>query len=251
MPTKIEWADESWNPVTGCTKISEGCKNCYAERMAKRLAGRFGYSVNEPFRVTWHEDKLQKPFNWRKPRRVFVCSMGDLFHPDVETYWIKRVFWMMMSTSNTHHVFLVLTKRPQRMRYILRVELAYDWDRGNPPSNIWLGVSVENQKRADERIPILLDIPAAVRFVSCEPLLGTVNIRQYLPQVCAIHQLVHRHGRDCLKKLDRYGLDWVIVGAETGPKARPVPLDLLPFRIIRDACQDAKVPAKTQRFHSS
>ncbi len=114
MPSKIEWTDETWNPVTGCTPISPGCDHCYAERMAKRLAGRYGYPKDEPFKVTCHEDKMNEPFGWKKPKRVFVCSMGDLFHPDVEPWQQYRIFKNAYDLRN-RHTFIFLTKRPIRM----------------------------------------------------------------------------------------------------------------------------------------
>jgi len=185
--TKIEWTEYSWNPVTGCTPASEGCKNCYAKRMATRLKGRYGYPEDEPFKVTLHPEKLKEPLKWKKPRRVFVCSMGDLFHEQVPDEYIAKVWEVMNNASQ--HTFLVLTKRPQRMKDFLARLGWYIHDRDGYPmeavldeggkytlKNVWLGVTAENQQRADERIPILLQIPAAVRFVSIEPMLGPVVI---------------------------------------------------------------------------
>lgn len=185
--TKIEWTEYSWNPVTGCTPASEGCQNCYAKRMATRLKGRYGYPEDEPFKVTLHPEKLKEPLKWKKPRRVFVCSMGDLFHEQVPDEYIAKV-WEVMSNAS-QHTFLVLTKRPQRMKDFLARLGWYIHDRDGYPmeavldeggkytlKNVWLGVTAENQQRADERIPILLQIPAAVRFVSIEPMLGPVVI---------------------------------------------------------------------------
>jgi len=227
MPTKIEWAEESWNPVTGCSRVSEGCANCYAERMAKRLAGRCGYPADDPFRVTFHEDKLPAPLHWKKPRVVFVCSMGDLFHEDV-TYEELTMVWNVMLEADWH-LFLVLTKRPERMREFIRV----------PLPNVWLGVSAENQARADERIPVLLSIPAAKRFVSIEPMLGPVELGEYLYSdydVAAMdNQLLTP-----LEGFKHIKLDWVIVGGESGPGARPIHPDWA--RSVRDQCRDAGVP---------
>ena len=172
--TKIEWADKVWNPVTGCTPISEGCEHCYAERMAKRLAGRFGYPEDEPFRVTYHEDKLTEPSSWKSPKRVFVCSMADLFHEDVSFDYLYRVFSVMGECPQ--HTFMILTKRPERMKAFFDGHQILDYI-----PYVWLGVTCENQARADERIPILLQIPAAVRFVSLEPMLGPVDLGAYLP----------------------------------------------------------------------
>ena len=208
MPTKIEWATEVWNPVTGCTKISPGCDHCYAERMAKRLAGRAGYPKEDPFQVIWRSDRLEQPLYWKQRRRVFVCSMGDLFHPDVPFRFIGDVWHTMWMAQ---HIFLVLTKRPERMLEFLS-------SRHSPLSllgNVWLGVSAENQETADERIPILLECPAAVRFVSVEPMLGAVDISG-----CA--------------------LDWVICGCESGPKRRPMNVEWA--RDLRKQCAAAGVP---------
>jgi len=247
MSTKIEWCDEVWNPVTGCTKVSAGCKNCYAERMAKRLAGRFGYPpAPDQFKVTLHPELLNKPLGWKKPRRVFVNSMSDLFHEDVPFEFIDFVFLIAESTSE--HIHSILTKRPDRMRmyftYVQGTHLG-DWNahfdlavRGLrklldnrsvglyhkklrnlsyksdwPLSNVWLGVSVEDQKTANERLPILVETPAAKRFVSCEPLLGPVDLAEWISP--------------CAGNCDgqKYPIDWVIVGGESGPGARPMEIE--------------------------
>ncbi len=263
MPTKIEWATETWNPVTGCTPVSEACQNCYAKRMANRLRGRFGYPEDEPFRVTLHPEKLGEPLRWKKPRRVFVCSMGDLFHEDVPDKIIYKIFEIMANAQWIHgHTFMVLTKRPQRMKYIID---AISRDISNqkgmkfsfPLKNIWLGVTAENQKRADERIPILLQIPAAVRFISIEPMLGPVDL------TCIIIDPAHGieffggtvtysisanvlRGKQFLNGLggvitkDYKRIDWVICGGETGPKARPMHPEWV--RSLRDQCQAAGTP---------
>lgn len=180
MPTKIEWCDETWNPITGCTPISEGCENCYAKRMALRLAGRWGYSREDPFRVTFHRHRLRIPQKvWKKSRRIFVCSMGDLWHPDVRLEHRAAVVRVMEDCPQ--HRFMCLTKRPERVSHDWR------WVRSDAsstcawPGNVWLGTTVENQRRADERIPHLLQVKAAVRFLSCEPLLGELNLNGYLP----------------------------------------------------------------------
>jgi len=207
MPTKIEWTQETWNPITGCSKISEGCANCYAERMAKRLAGRFGYP-DQPhhFDVTIHEDKFDQPLKWKKPRMIFVCSMGDLFHDDVPEEQIMRVFDVMCDAPQ--HTYQILTKRPQRMKWIVKQFTDYIWK--GLPENIWLGVTAENQKAADERIPWLLKTPAAVRFVSIEPMLGPISFRWAKWQPIEYHNHL-----DGLRMLD-----WIICGGETGPGAR-------------------------------
>ena len=202
MSTKIEWVTnldgtkgETWNPITGCTKISEGCKNCYAERMSKRLAGRCGYPKENPFQVTLHPDKLDQPLKWKKPRMIFVCSMGDILHQDVEP--IMFVMVLNIIKKCPQHTFLMLTKRPGRMidDHLDNTMIIPYFQK--PMPNLWWGVTAENQQRADERIPILLQIPAAKRFVSVEPMLSEVDLTKYLK-----------------------ALDWVICGTESGGKRR-------------------------------
>lgn len=274
MPTKIEWAEGAWNPVTGCSPISEGCRNCYAERMSKRLAGRCGYPADDPFRVTLHPHKLDEPLKWKKPRRVFVCSMGDLFHEDVPDEFIARIWGIMANCLN--HTFQVITKRPHRMmEWLSRVK---DWEgwkthNGEPPNvcayggsgiivgynmwplpNVWLGVTAENQQMADERIPILLETPAAGRLVSVEPMLGPVDLRK-LPLGPNGHGLDfklnaltgweigydERTEKPKVCRNDEFGrLNWVICGGETGPGARPMHPDWV--RSLRDQCKEAGVP---------
>jgi protein gp37 len=255
--SKIEWTDATWNPVTGCTPISPGCANCYAKRMSKRLAGRGGYPADDPFRVTLHSDKLTEPLKWRKPRKVFVCSMGDLFHEDVPDEWIDKV--ISAAILCRHHIFLLLTKRPSRMAEYFssnwehgaahHAELMLEKDRfsqlqknfdrwlidspNKPLRNLWLGVTAENQEQADKRIPILLQLPAAVRFVSIEPMLGPVNLwgpKYDNPNGGKTGAITSWPG----------GLDWVICGGETGPGARPMHPDWP--REIRDECQAAGTP---------
>ena len=283
MTTKIEWVKNSdgtkgktWNPVTGCTKISEGCKHCYAERMSKRLAGRCGYDKEEPFKVTLHQDKLDEPLHWKKPSKIFVCSMGDLFHDDVPDRFLDQIFAVMALC--TGHAFLTLTKRPERMRgYIcdwqtpFRIAKAIDalivdeqikqlcnivkgeqWAIDTPiewpPKNWWAGVTAENQQRADERIPILLQIPAAVRFVSVEPMLGPVDLTQidiggnvWINSLTGDCKSYHPYGG--LWKINESKnnkLDWIICGGETGPGARPMRSAWVIS--LRDQCQEAGTP---------
>ncbi|MHB1098118.1 MAG: DUF5131 family protein [Burkholderiales bacterium] len=193
--TSIEWTDVVWNPVTGCSKVSEGCRNCYAEAVAHRFWGARKFTD-----VQCHADRLAQPLHWKKPRRIFVNSMSDLFHEAVPDEFIDRIFAVMALTS--HHTYQILTKRPSRMQdYAAQLLNEGDrWSRfgdavgpliGNqayelagerpwPLPNVWLGVSIEDPVTADERIPILLRTPAAVRFVSIEPILGIVDIRRYL-----------------------------------------------------------------------
>lgn len=266
--TKIEWTEYSWNPVTGCTPVSEGCENCYARRMANRLKGRCGYPSDDPFRVTIHPERLEEPLRWKKPRKVFVCSMGDLFHEDVPFSYIAQVFDVMCSwrwpnkaseqagdesmLEDPGHTFMVLTKRPQRFHEFL--SWLGDFWPGDSPVNInleveghfgkhiWLGVTAENQQRADERIPILLQIPAAVRFVSIEPMLGPINFRWFpawSENAPTTAMNPYNGGRtneyDGLRRLD-----WIICGGETGPGARPLHPDWV--RNLRDQCQAAGIP---------
>jgi protein gp37 len=161
--TKIEWTEYSWNPVSGCTPISEGCQNCYAKRMANRLRGRCGYPADEPFKVTLHKDRLEEPLRLKKPRRVFVCSMGDLFHEDVPGWMRFEVMDIILQAKQ--HTFLILTKRPANMKEFFEWYYSKTGRTIETIKNLWLGVTAENQQRADERIPILLQIPAAVRFI--------------------------------------------------------------------------------------
>jgi len=240
--TKIEWADKVWNPVTGCTKVSEGCRNCYAETMAKRFWKDRKFSD-----VQCHPERLGQPLSWKKPVRVFVNSMSDLFHPDVEFDFIDEVFHIMRVAE--HHTFMVLTKRPEIMLKFLEWQKPIRWPAnwvGAQP-NIWLGVSVENQKTADERIPLLLQTPAAVRFVSCEPLLGPLDFWKFATREETFGSMFDHRGSygfypGLPKEPVKYheGVDWVIVGGESGPNARPMHPDWA--RSIRDQCVDAGVP---------
>lgn len=219
--TKIEWTDRTWNPVTGCNKVSQGCKNCYAEVMHRRLRGMFPEKYSRPFLdgAEMHVDVLEDPLRWKKPAMVFVNSMSDLFHPNVDFFFISKVFEVM---SLAHwHTFQVLTKRPDRALEFfnciqnLRPRRLPVW----PVPNVWIGVSCENQETAEERIPLLLEIPAAIRFLSCEPLLGPVEINPAQKDPC-IH--------------------WVIAGGESGHRARPCHPEWI--RSLRDQCATASVP---------
>lgn len=268
MSNPIGWTDQTWNPVTGCTPISPACDHCYARRMAKRLRGRYGYPdmVSEwsperggcmvhrdaSFDVTLHEDKLRDPLHWRKPRRVFVVSMGDLFHEDVPRRSVIQVFATMALAPQ--HTFQVLTKRPTRMQTLLSSgdfwrSVGYAasdragtdicaGDQLHPPSNVWLGVTAEDQQRADERIPILLQTPAAVRFVSVEPMLGPVHL-EWLKGLASLSP--DWAGGTCGGTGHPHPLlDWVICGGETGPGARPMQPEWA--RSLRDQCHVARVP---------
>lgn len=196
--TSIEWTDKVWNPVTGCSKVSQGCKNCYAERIFQRP-----YPGRDFTDVRTHEDRLDAPLHWRKPARIFVNSMSDLFHEKVPFEFIDKVYEVMRQCPQ--HTFQILTKRPER-------RLTYRHQRDLIPGshwlsrgNVWEGVSVEDQKTADERIPLLLQTPAAVRWVSYEPALGPVDFCSWLTST---------RQRD-------YMLDWIVCGGESGPGSRP------------------------------
>lgn len=245
--SKIEWTEATWNPVTGCTKISAGCQNCYAERMAKRLKAMGQHKYRNGFEVTCHPDALEDLLRWRKPRRVFVCSMGDLFHEAVPSAVIRNVFGIMHSCQprfgKPAHLFQVLTKRPERMREFL--EKFASWVDAYPEEygHVWLGVTAENQQAADDRIPLLLQTSAAVRFVSLEPMLEPVDLQyDWLVPACPG---CGRHEPYC--DCDLQGewsippsIDWVIVGGESGPGCRP--FEWTWARSIRDQCAMAGVP---------
>lgn len=206
--TAIEWTDATWNPVTGCTKVSPGCAHCYAEAITLRFK-RGGPFVPGKTTIRLHRDRLWQPGLWRTPRMIFVNSMSDLFHEEVPFSFVDKIF-EVMETCNWH-TYQVLTKRPERM-------LEYTRTRDNPknwPSHVWMGVSVENQCWADRRVPALRQVPATVRFLSCEPLLKPLM-------------------------LDLRGINWVIVGGESGPRARP--MDISWVSDIRDQCLRVGVP---------
>ena len=223
MGTGIEYVDETWNVVTGCTPVSEGCDHCYAKRMANRMRGRFGYDRDDPFKVTEHPDRFRQPLWWKKPRRIFACSMGDLFHKDVTLFCLHQMWEVMRECLQ--HTFLLLTKRPQRMKHFCQ----WHEQHFGPVRNIWLGVTAENQRTADERIPVLLDIPAAVRFVSVEPMLEPVSLAKWMHPQC--EETAGDWGDEP---------DWVIAGGETGPGARR--MELVWARQLRDQCAEAGVP---------
>lgn len=222
--TKIEWADRSWNPVTGCTKVSPGCRNCYAERMARRLAGRYGYpEAPNHFDVTCHPDRLDQPLQWKRPKRIFVNSMSDFFHPAIPIEFQSKMFSIMRRCPQ--HTFMILTKRVDQLGLFNHV---CGWP---DLSNVWLGVTAENQQAADERIPLLLKIPAAARFVSVEPMLSRVNLG--LAGTCPKSWGV---GYRPISDL----LTWVICGGESGPGARPMHPEWP--RDLRNQCVAAGIP---------
>jgi protein gp37 len=266
--TKIEWTDTTWNPIRGCSRVSEGCRNCYAEKIAYRFSG-FGQPYEGLARITnghpqWTgkvqivENHLLDPLKWKKPKRIFVNSMSDLFHENVPDEWLDRIFAVMALCPQ--HTFQVLTKRPERMLEYFRSFYQRDaevrgfatcvWVAENVPKpeqdwierliiripqglpNVWLGVSVENQRTADERIPPLLQTPAAVRFISAEPLLGPVDLER--GGFSLLQPVISSSG------VRWPGLNWVIVGGESGLGARPMHPDWV--RKLRDQCRAAKVP---------
>ncbi|EFL29420.1 phage Gp37Gp68 [Streptomyces himastatinicus ATCC 53653] len=275
--TKIEWTDATWNVVTGCDKVSPGCDRCYAETFAERWRGIPGHHFENGFDITLRPERLTLPLRWRKPKRVFVNSMSDLFHKDIPVDYIARVFAVMALTPQ--HTYQVLTKRHGRMRSLIgdpTFEKQVDHEllhfppfadpkltrrswplpkAGWPLPNVWLGVSVEDQKRADLRIPALIDTPAAVRFLSCEPLLGPVDLDGPIVPGRGRPKLTYwLTGRPAPgpERTTPTGLtmhspaivtgpriDWVITGGESGHGARPAHPDW--FRTIRDQCQEAGV----------
>lgn len=202
----IEWTDSTWNPVTGCNKISPGCKNCYAEKFAERWRGIPGHPYEQGFDLRLWPERIKLPLLWKEPRMIFVNSMSDLFHKDVPDYFIKEVFETMCLAD--HHIFQILTKRSERMMEWTKEYVS----NGKLPEHIWMGVSVENQDYT-WRITELQKVPAQIRFLSIEPLLGPVNLR----------------AKDLL------GIHWAIVGGESGPRARP--MDPQWPRDIRNQCQ--------------
>jgi protein gp37 len=269
--SKIEWTDATWNPVTGCSVVSPGCTNCYAMRLAgtrlAHLPSRVGLTQDSKAGPVWtgevrfNEEWLTQPLGWRKPRMIFVCAHGDLFHEAVPDDVIDRVFAVMALARQ--HRFQVLTKRSARMRTYMNDLLgsgrwltwpdprhggdAFCAISANPERlfpHVWLGVSVEDQARADERIPDLLATPAAVRWVSAEPLLGPVDLTRISPSgdgyaINALRGYVHDFG---IPHMDADGkLDWVVVGGESGPSARTWDGFTDAARSIRDQCQDAGV----------
>lgn len=234
--TAIEWTDTVWNPVTGCSKVSEGCRNCYAFALhdmrhkafteGKKLPRQYAKPFSE---IQLFPERLEQPLKWRKPRRIFVNSMSDLFHEDVPFEFIEQVFATMALAKQ--HTFQILTKRPQRMLdFFKRCVYNGHFPNSDPLPNVWIGVTVENQKAADERIPLLLQTPAAVRFLSCEPLLGPVDLSRWLFDWL----FVDEPGESVEPPIH-----WVIAGGESGSNARPMHPDWA--RDLRDQCQAAGV----------
>ena len=203
--SSIEWTEMTWNPVTGCVKVSQGCKHCYAERMATRLHAMGAARYADVFKPTLHEDLIDLPRRWKKPRLIFVNSMSDLFQEAVPDSFIRRIFATMKDCPQ--HTFQILTKRSERLR---EIGATLPW-----PSNVWMGVSVENQQVVS-RVTDLVAVPAKVRFLSCEPLIGS------------------------LERLPLQGIHWVIVGGESGAGARPMKQDWV--ESIQRQCRARRVP---------
>ena len=265
--TKIEWTDATWNPITGCSVHSPGCTNCYAMKLAgtrmKHHWSRKGLTVDTKAGPVWtgevrfNEEWLTQPLRWKRPRMIFVCAHADLFHEKVPDEWIDRIFAVMALCPQ--HTFQVLTKRADRMRvyiqglrdgtrrlYLNEHEFVRAPYEGGVPKNIWLGVSVEDQKRANERIPDLLATPAAVRWLSCEPLLGPLNLISISTMQFRGAELLNTltgqpyglFGDEC--RYSVAGLNWIVAGGESGPGARPMHPDWA--RSLRDQCAAAGVP---------
>ena len=246
----IEWTDATWNPVTGCTKVSPGCDRCYAETFAERWRGVPGHHFTTGFDLTVRPGRLEQPLRWSRPRRVFVNSMSDLFHAGIDDDYIARVFAVMALADQ--HTYQLLTKRHARTRALLSdpgfrgmVERHADGPVEWPLPNVWVGVSVEDQQRAELRVPVLLDTPAAVRWVSAEPLLGPVALDRltlvrprppYGPGVWLDSLAGYLHGTDDMVTR----LDWVVAGGESGAGARSMNPDWA--RALRDQCATADVP---------
>lgn len=201
----IEWTNATWNPVTGCTKVSAGCKHCYAERFAERFRGVEGHPFEQGFDIRLWPERLELPLSWREPRMIFVNSMSDLFHERIPLDFVRRVFDTMRRAE--WHTFQVLTKRASRLS---ELEREIEW-----PENVWIGVSVEDMRVAD-RVDHLRRVDSAVRFLSCEPLLGS------------------------LADLDLEGMQWVIVGGESGPGAREMKVEWV--KELRAACRRHHIP---------
>lgn len=266
-PTKIQWTDETWNPVTGCTKISPGCANCYAERQSNRLQRMQSRRYKNGFAVTLHPEALMQPLMKLRPRKIFVNSMSDLFHEDVPDAFIRQIFAVMSLAGQ--HTFQILTKRAARMKRFFddpenslancQAEFAVNYDfpktptgrsrvrnpnsingfqrdgrgTGNwPLPNVWLGVSAENQEMANLRLPSLMQTPAVVRWLSAEPLLERLDVEPWIQGRPFTDNYKMTFGGD-----DFHGLDWLVVGGESGPERRECRPEWV--RSLRDQCEES------------
>jgi len=274
--SEIQWTDETWNPTVGCSRVSPGCEHCYAERVASRgmLDAHRGLTKQTSRGPVWTgevrclPERLEIPLRWRKPRRVFVDSMSDLFHESVPDSFIDRVFAVMQACPQ--HVFQVLTKRPERMRSYMEgaservrdygeaLAADHEWchaheDRDWPLSNVQLGTSVEDQPRADERTPHLLATPAAVRFLSLEPLLGPVDVGPWLAGPETVGSCARQWSEEARALVGDMArawprIQWLIIGGESGPGARPC--EVAWIRSLRDQGREAGVPVFVKQLGS-
>lgn len=211
--TRIEVTEATWNPITGCTPLSPGCRRCYARRFAHRLKGRYGYPQDAPFALTVHQNRMDLPLRWKKPRHIFAGSMGDLFHEETPAEALQQVFEVMAQTPR--HTYMVITKRPQRLASWVAEQGQALLD--NLRVHVWMGVSAENQDCAEQRLPLLLDAWPGHVFVCCEPLLDAVHLGPWLSR-----------------------LKWVICGGETGPGGHVA--DMQAVNSLLEQCQGAGVP---------
>lgn len=229
----IEWTEQTWNPITGCNKVSPGCANCYAEGIAKRFWGDRKFSD-----VQFHPKRLGQPLKRKKSTMYFVNSMSDLFHEAVTFQQKLEIFSVISRTPQ--HTYQVLTKRPERMMNFMSDYIASF----GPLPNLWLGVTVENQRTADERVPLLLQTPADVRFLSCEPLLEEIDLTGAFAEIDG-------NGEPWAPRCNPDGsnaIDWVIVGGESGPKSRPC--DIAWIRSIVEQCKEAEVACFVKQLGS-
>jgi len=260
VTTKIEWCKNadgtqgsSWNPVTGCQPDFPCWERCYARRMANRLAGRYGYDKDDPFRPTFHPDKLDEPLRWRKPRTIFPVSMGDLFCDGVKDEWQKAIFGIISRATHLNgHVFVILTKRPAPAKAVIESLLERTEGcvtiQGGFFGNLVIGTSVSNQAEWDARVPVLCHIPAWRRVVSVEPMLGPIDVWEHLTGYCDATVSVFRDGkivqlespgRSALHDISKVNIHGILCGCETGPDARAMELDWA--RNLRDQCAEAGI----------
>jgi protein gp37 len=244
----IGWTDATWNPVRGCTKVSAGCRSCYAETFAERWRGVKGHPFEQGFDLRLVPEAIEKPLHWKKPRRIFVNSMSDLFHEEVPFHYISTVFSVMADCPQ--HTFQILTKRPARMLEALEwIEEHSGGHHGEwPLQNVHLGVSCENQETANERIPILLKCPAAIRWVSAEPLLGPLDLFMVDEDggfgpgfITKAYTQLTDYGTGVEYGVDaQVWLDWVVVGGESGPRRRDCEVEWI--HSIVEQCEGVGVP---------